>query len=219
MDKQAVLSFWIIFSLLLFIPKNLVAQSSNSRIGIQYSPHYSNVTNGVFNDDLGISHQLCIQYSRKTGKKGLLSIGFSYLNSAKVNVNKNPSLLSYSKLKNRKSMNYLIIPIGYKLRLDGFFIHPQIGFGYNTNNTTKAIDVFTNGGRDVDKYPTNPVNGVFNPITIPVFFSAGYEWSVRNFIFSGSLSSYFSTTETVEETEGFLHLFGVGVVFGVELSL
>lgn len=208
----------VLFSiLLLYVCTKGLGQTKKFVLEIVYSPQYSNVIGGAFNDDFSVSHLVGGRYVHYLGryKKACFSVGLSFFNTAKTSKNRQPYAVEYDEVIRRTNRNFICIPIGYKILFGRFFLHPELAFGYNTSNKIKAVDKFLDGRRQVHRYEAFARNGSFHRFELFSIAACGYQWELEDCFLRFGITGHFGLLKAVRGTYGSFHRFGGGIFIGV----
>jgi len=108
------------------------------------------------------------------------------------------------------------VPLGVKFYFGKFYIHPEIGLGYNIFNNTKTTTNFSDGTSKSETITSRIPTGEFNKITIPSFISIGREFALAKKIFSVGIKGYYGLNSVVSDVPRNARYYGLGFLFGMK---
>ncbi len=214
---KIVFQFQLIF-ISLFLSLQLPAQSNRFSLMLEYTPHFSKMSNELIDENYKLSHLGFVKVVYTT--QGVLnpSIGLGWMNTGEKIVSDLDGQFGIEQLQFNHNYNYIIIPIGLKMNFDEFFfIHPEFGLGYNLSNRLKQITTFSNGDKEIERNEFNVIFAEFNKIALPIFLTIGTHLDLGKTSLLIGMKGYYNMNQVLKDVPRKNHSYGFGISLGLQI--
>lgn len=191
-------------------------QSNKLKLSLEYSPHYSNLTNEIIDEDYKLSHNIFAKSTLAFSEKLGMTFGAGYLNTGNKIVSNIGGSFGIDEVKAFYNYDYIAIPAGIKYQAGSWFFNPEIALGIKISATQTTIAYTTDGQKEVSERNEIVYGGEFNNITVPIMLTTGFEFPFNSMNFQLGLKGYYSLSQMTKNAFRNGHYYGMGIFVGME---
>jgi hypothetical protein len=194
-----------------------LSQEHKFQLGLEYSPHFSRLTNEVVEESLKFSHHLFLKVEYPVNPNLTITSGLGYLNTGERELGNLTGTEELKAVRIVHHHNYIAIPVGIKYFAGKYFIQPEIAAAININNRRKIVIVENDGDRRVERMDEVYYTGKINSLSVPVFLTLGKEFHMNKMRVMTGIKGYYSLNEVISGAPRNGHYYGFGLVLGIRM--
>ncbi len=194
----------------------LTGQNSRYAFSLEYSPHCSKITDNFISEKLKISHNIFLKSEYISNGTIHPVFGIGFLNTGEKETSEIRTL-DIEEVIIKHHYNYLLFAFGASIKVQGFYLNPELGVGYNISNKMMTITQYSNGKVEKKYRDEDLFSGEFNSISFPFLLSLGYEFQIGKVGLLSGLKGYYGMNKIVDDSPRKGHYYGFGLFLGIKL--